>query len=125
MATITLEISDGLASELEALGEELPVLLAITHQLFRPVGSDLPLSSPVYLAYKQLLDFMASARSPEEIRDFRISPQAEQRVHTLLDAMGEDELSPEERAELRVYAQMNDLIGLKKAQAAVTLDART
>ena len=38
MITITLELPDQLAAEIASLREELPVLLSITQQLFRPAG---------------------------------------------------------------------------------------
>jgi hypothetical protein len=116
MMTITLEVSDQLAAEIESIRDELPVLLAITRQLFRPASEVQVHTSPVYLAYKRLLDFLASEPTHEHISRFTISPQAQARVHELLDKHGEGELNEEEQAELRVYAQINEVMGLKKAQ---------
>ena len=116
MTTITLEVSDQLAAEIEPIRDELPVLLTITRQLFGPASDTQMHTSPVYLAYKQLLDFLASGPAHERIHRFTISPQAQARVHELLDKHGEEELNEEEQAELRVYAQINEVMGLKKAQ---------
>jgi hypothetical protein len=121
MTTITLEVSDQLAAEIEPIRDELPVLLAITRHLFRPASDPHVHTSSIYLAYKQLLDFLASEPTDQQISRFMISPQAQARVHELLDKHGEDELSDEEQAELRVYAQINEVMGLKKAQAALAL----
>ena len=125
MTTITLELPDQLAAEIAPLHEELPVLLSITQQLFRPASDSNVHTSPVYLAYKQFFDFLAAAPSPEHIQGFRISTQAQKRVQTLLDKHGEDALSPAEKAELRVYAQINEVINLKKAEAAFVLTQST
>jgi hypothetical protein len=121
MTTITLELPDQLAADIEPLREELPVLLSITQQLFRPASDANVHTAPVYLAYKQFFDFLATAPSPERILRFMVSAQAQERVQTLLDKHGEDELTPEEQAELRIYAQINEVINLKKAEAALAL----
>ncbi|MFZ4656549.1 MAG: hypothetical protein ACOYNY_06040 [Caldilineaceae bacterium] len=121
MTTITIELPEQLATDIEPLREELPVLLAITKQLFRPASDGNAHTSAIYRAYKQFFDFLAAAPSPERILRFMISPQAQVRVQLLLDKHGEDELSPEEQAELRVYAQINEIINLKKAEAAFAL----
>lgn len=121
MTTITLELPDQLAAVIQPLAEELPVLLTITQQLFRPASDSLMHTPPLYLAYKQFFDFLASSPSPEEYLRFTISPTAEERVHDLLDRHGEGDLSLEEEAELRIYAQINEIINLKKAEALLAL----
>lgn len=125
MTTIILELPEQLAAEIEPLREELPVLLAITRQLFRPANDGNTHTTAIYRAYKQFFDFLAAAPSPERILRFMVSPQAQERVQMLLDKHGEDELSPEEQAELRVYAQINEIINLKKAEAAFALAQST
>lgn len=105
---MTLDLPDQLAAEIEPMRDGLPMLLAITRQLFRPVSDARAHSSPVYLAYKQLLDLLANSPTPDAINRFTISAQAQSRVHTLLDKHGEGEIDQEEQAELRVYAQIID-----------------
>ena len=121
MTTITLEVSDQVASDLESIGSELPLLLNITRQLLRPASETGAHSTPIYRAYKQLFDFLALDPSPERIQAFVVSPAAQARVEELLDKHGEDELTAEEKAELRVYAQINELMNAKKAEAALNL----
>lgn len=121
MTTVTLELPDQLAAAIQPLTEELPVLLTITQQLFLPASDSQMHTPPVYLAYKQFFDFLASNPSPEECLRFTISPTAEERVHYLLDRHGEGDLSLEEEAELRIYAQINEIINLKKAEALLAL----
>ena len=121
MTTMTRELPAQLAAEIEPMRDELPVLIAITRQLFRPVSDARAHSSPVYLAYKQLLDFLANSPTPDAINRFTISAQAQSRVHWLLDKHGEGEIDQEDQAELRVYSQINEIMGLKKAQAILAL----
>ena len=83
MTTIMLEVSDQLAANIEPLRAELPVLLSITQQLFRPASDKNTHTAPVYFAYKQLFDFLAGEPSPERVLRFTISRQARRRVQTL------------------------------------------
>lgn len=124
MTTITLEVSDTLAQEIEPIRHELPMLLAITRRMFRPADEPKAHDSSIYLAYKQLLDFFATSPTPQQVARFAISDKAQERVEELLSKHGEGYLNADEEAELHVYAQINDVIGIKKAEAALALSAR-
>lgn len=124
MRTITLEIPDELASDIEPIRAELPFFLSVARHLFIPAEEREAHTSPIYLAYKQFIDFSALLPSPEEIKNFVIAPAAQIRVDVLLDKLGEGELTNEEAAELRVYSQINEVMGIKKAEAALTLATR-
>ncbi|MEZ4705729.1 MAG: hypothetical protein R3A44_00905 [Caldilineaceae bacterium] len=121
MTTIVLEVSEQLASAIEPIRDELPLFLNIAHQLFRPASDAAAHSSPIYLAYKQFIDFLALGPSPQQVRAFVVSPAAQARVAELLDKQGEDTITDAEAAELRVYAQINQVMGVKKAEAALAL----
>jgi hypothetical protein len=121
MTTITLEVPERLASDIEPIRADLPLFLAITQQLFRPADQPAAHTSSIYLAYKQFIDFLALAPSPEQVKGFTISADAQARVDELLDKHGEDALTEAEAAELRVYAQINEVMGMKKAEAALAL----
>ncbi len=124
MTTITLEVPDQLADEIEPMRAELPLFLTITRQLFRPGSEAAAHTSSLYLAYKQFIDFLALAPSSEAIKAFMISPEAQARVEELLDKHGEDALTAEEAAELRVYTQINEVMFIKKAEAGLALANR-
>ncbi len=124
MTTITLEVPDKLAQEIEPIRRELPMLLAITRQMFRPANEPKAHEASIYLAYKQLLDFFATSPTPQQVARFGISAKAQERVEELLSKHGEGQLSDEEVAELHVYAQINDVIGFKKAEAALAMSVR-
>jgi hypothetical protein len=120
MTTITLDVPENLAKDIEPLRAELPALLAITRELFRPASEQAAHTSPVYRAYKQLIDFLASSPDEAALAKFSLAPAAQERAAELLDKNGEGHLTETEAAELRVYAQINQIVSLKKAQAQLT-----
>ena len=102
MTTITLEVPDKLAQEIEPIRRELPMLLAITRQMFRPADEPKAHDSSIYLAYKQLLDFFATSPTPHQVARFAISVKAQERVEELLSKHGEGHLNDDEEAILNL-----------------------
>jgi hypothetical protein len=72
---------------------------------------------------EEVLIFLLSAPSPEQIIAFHASETAQQRLRYLLDANRQGTLSPEEHAELEEASQMNHFITLLKAKAHQTLQS--
>lgn len=122
MVEITVQVPDALAKHLEPLQERLPDLLA---QLIADaqLGSGLNeiLSQPVPVesapAYVEILDFLASGPGPEEIINFRVSPEAQERVSQLLEKNRERTLTSSENAELDLYVQIDQLMTLLKVRS--------
>ncbi|NJM42099.1 MAG: hypothetical protein HC853_15785 [Anaerolineae bacterium] len=121
MTTITLEVPDKLAKDIESLRAELPALLSITRELFRPASDRSAHTSPMYRAYKQMIDFLALPPSTATTLQFAFPPDIQKRTTELLAKNGEGLLNETELAELNVYAQINQVMSLKKAQAARAL----
>ncbi len=71
-----------------------------------------------------VLDFLMSAPSPQEMIDFHASENAQERLRYLLEANRQGVLTPDERAELDEAGQMNHLVMLLKARAHKSLKAR-
>ncbi|MGE0131044.1 MAG: hypothetical protein AB7U82_23445 [Blastocatellales bacterium] len=118
MTTITLEVPDELAAQVAALRGQLPDLLVKALKL-EPAGKkaqagEAKESSPLY---REIIDFLASDPSPEQIAAFKISPAAQERLEELLDKNREEGLTEDETAELDAYLQARDLIILLKANA--------
>jgi len=67
--------------------------------------------------HSEVIDLLARGPSPEEIIAFRPSEEAVVRVSTLLERNQEGALSPDERAELEQYKNLDLLFSLIKAQA--------
>ena len=118
MSTITLEVSDELAARLMPLRDQLPRLLAMALDLL-PAGLPLAASAAeaAHPAFREMIDFLASGPTPEQIVGFKISPAVQARLEELLDKNREDGLTDDQAAELDVYEQVNHVLVLLKARA--------
>ncbi|MDJ1180407.1 hypothetical protein PJF56_16210 [Roseofilum sp. BLCC_M91] len=114
MATITLEVPDELVPHLNALGDRLPTVLQQCLQA--------PLPNHIY---HYILNFLASRPTPEEIADFRPTPEMCDRLQTLLQRSKAETLTPEEQAELDEYERIEHLIVMLKAGNFSHLTAST
>jgi hypothetical protein len=70
-----------------------------------------------YPVYREVLEFLVSSPTPEEIIAFRPSDATQQRAHELLEANREERLSLEERVELEEFARTNQFMSMLKIQA--------
>jgi hypothetical protein len=77
---------------------------------------------PVYM---ELVDFVARGPTPEEVANFRPSPEAQRRVAELLERQRESKLNEEEAAELDGFVQLEHILGLTKAKAQLILASRS
>lgn len=66
---------------------------------------------------EEVLTFLLSTPSPQDIISFQASATSQERLRYLLDANRESTLNEEERAELDEASQMNHFIILLKAKA--------
>ena len=116
MATITLEVPDSLALQLTPLRDRLPDILQQT------VGAWTLNSSPSKLiktfpVYEQMMDFLASGPTPEQIIAHKASRQLQARLEALLDKNREEGLTEPELEEMDAYELVNDVMILLKARA--------
>ena len=118
MTTITLDVPDDLAVQLMPLQDRLPELLSLAVDLFtvKPTpprtGED-----GVYPVFTEMMDFLVSRPTPEQIIAFKVSPAVQARLETLLDKNRESNLTETEDAELDTFEQVNHLLILLKAHA--------
>ena len=75
-------------------------------------------TSPVYL---EIIDFIAAGTTPEAVVDFRPSPEAQQRLAALIERVKADVLSPEEKAELDHFMELEHVLRMAKARARQVL----
>ena len=118
MATITLDVPDELAERLVELRGRLPELLSVTLDLFqskapRAVSESVAVSP----AFEEMIKFLVSGPTPDEIIAFKLSPAAQARLDDLLDKNREDGLTDDELAELGGYEQIHFVLLLLKAHA--------
>ncbi len=67
--------------------------------------------------YEEVIDFIATGTTPQNVVDFRPSAAAQARVEDLLEREKEGELSAMEKSELDHYLQIEHLMRLAKARA--------
>lgn len=120
MAELTIQIPDELAYQLEPLRDQIPHLLT---QLLSNLEKDLSVirkketQSSSTQVYDEVLDFLLSSPTPQDIISFKVTPQAQKRLQTLLEKNREETLTENENTELDVYEQLEHLMILLKARA--------
>lgn len=67
--------------------------------------------------FDEILDFLASGPSSEQIIAFQPSNTLDQRLHDLLDRNSRDRLTAEERTELDEFLRLNQFMNLLKIRA--------
>lgn len=72
--------------------------------------------------YEQVLEFLASGPSSQEIATYRPSQPAQARFSRLLEANREHQLSSREQEELDHYVNVDRMLSLLKAKALSCLD---
>ena len=116
MTTITLEVPDSLASQLVSLRDRLPEILQQTVGFWnvQPSTNTLGKSFPVY---EEMMDFLASGPTPEQIIQHQPSAQLQKRLEQLLGKNREEGLTEAETAELNAFEQVNDVMSSLKLRA--------
>lgn len=118
MTTITLEVPDDLAARISTLGDRLSDLLS---DALEPHASDKTANAlkaaATHPAYREMMDFLASSPTPQQIVAFKISPAAQERLDELLEKNRESELMDEESVELDIFELIEHSMIRLKAQA--------
>ena len=78
-------------------------------------------NNPVYL---EIVDFFASGTTPRAVAEFQPSLAAQQRALELLELAKQDQLSPEQEAELDVFTELEHILRMAKARARQILAAQ-
>jgi hypothetical protein len=128
MTTITLEVPDDLATRLNPVQKQLPDLLAQALDMLladrdaqSSEGRERSIDSP---GYSEVLDFLASGPTLEQIAEFKASPSLQDRVEELLDKNRENGLTEQEAAEMNTFLRINHIMILLKARAHKALKER-
>ncbi len=111
MTTITVEVPDELAGQLRPLRNQLPRLLSFIVQVFPVEPSFVPLDSIASHPAKEMLDFLISRPTPEQILTFKSSPAVQTRLETLLDKNREENLNEDEMLELEWFDKRRGDLG--------------
>ncbi len=105
MPTVTVEVPDELTARLNQVGARLPELLALS--LEQP-------AVPARL-YRDILSFLASNPTPEQIVAFRPASEIIERLKTLVGREASGEITPAEKEELDEFEQIEHLMVMIKA----------
>jgi hypothetical protein len=73
------------------------------------------------LAYEEIVDFLASAPTPRRILNHKASPRVKARVAELVERKKNATLTTEEEDELANYLQLEHIMRMAKAKAALRL----
>jgi hypothetical protein len=121
MAEFTLDVPDELVQRLKSLQDRLPELLTLLVGVIPSKANTAPLSGAYVtetpLAYAEVLDFLLTHPTPQDIIAFKVSDAAQARIRFLLDKNREETLRATELAELDVYEQLEHLMILLKAKS--------
>ena len=121
MTTITLEVPDELAHQLRPIQKHLPELLSLAVDLFPQESFRATPHSPINDPTQEILDFLVSKPTPEQILGFKCSPSVQAHLDELLEKNAQGILNEEEEGELDVYQQINHFFILLKAHARTRL----
>ena len=72
-------------------------------------------------AYLEIIDFIAAGTTPEAVANYRPSAEAQQRVAALVEREKDSGLSPDERAELDHFMELEHILRMAKARAKLNL----
>lgn len=67
--------------------------------------------------YAEFVEYLAQRATPEEIIEFRVSQQAQQRAETLIYKNNAGTLTPDEEVELQHMFQFDQMVSAIKARA--------
>ena len=121
MAQLTIEIPDDLAQRLapfqHQLSELFTRLIATTLPGEFSPGLGLPATAELPSTYLEVLDFLVTRPTSEQLLKFKVSEHSQSRLQSLLQKSRDTNLTPSETAELNVYEQLDALITLLKVRA--------
>ncbi len=112
MAQLTIEIPDALLPELEQVRSKLPMLLTQWITASRSVQQNVDQTTS-----QEVLSFLMTQPTPQNILNFKVSEKAQTRLKILLDRNYEGGLSEDESFELDGYEQLDQLMQMLKIQA--------
>ena len=107
MATITLEIPDELLPQIQQMGDRFPEWLTFSFQ--QP-------SIPARL-YREILNFLATNPTPDDILAFQPNPEIQDRLHLLLDRNKAGTIAAHETLELDEYEEIEHLMIILKKKS--------
>lgn len=112
---VTLEVSEKMGREMQALGADLPaaIKLGLANWRLYPTATHRELA----VAIREL----TTATTPEQLLELRPTPKLARRVRRLLDKNRETGLNASENDEMDAYLRVEHVVRLAKGTAALQL----
>lgn len=123
MTTITVEVPDHLATKIDSMRDRLPDLLSEALMLSASDSGTRTIPSMRHRAFEEMLDFLASGPSSQQIITHKVSVPVQKRLRELLDKNREEGLTDAENTELDAFEFVDDLMSLLKARAHLIIRA--
>lgn len=108
MVEMTVTIPDRLADRLQLMKTWLPVILELSLEGFK---------TPAVQTLSEIITFLSTGPSPEQVLAFMVSERAQERLERLLALNKAGLLSPAEQEELDELERIEHIMVLLKAQA--------
>lgn len=115
MSSLTVDLPSDLAQRLEPVSDRIPDILELG---LRELNAA---SQSGFRGTAQVLEFLASLPSPNEILALHPTHELQTRVETLLEKNRSEGLSPAEEQEWEAYQFLEHLVRLAKAKAMLKL----
>ena len=116
MASITLSVPDGLASQIRAQQQQLPRILELG---LRELNAG---SQSGFDGAADVLELLAALPTPEEILNLRPSPRLSARVSEIVEKSRAGAMTPHDEEEWERYEYLEHLVRMAKAAAQLKLD---
>jgi len=114
---ITLNVSEELATRLQPLEAQLPLILEMGLRKWNAAPQ------PGFAGLAEALEVLASLPTPEEILALRPSVVLQARISALLEKNRYEDLTPSETHEWEQYQYLEHLVRVAKAKALLKLKA--
>jgi hypothetical protein len=115
LASVKFKIPQDLATRLVPLENQLPTILELGLRELSAV------KQRGYKGTAEILEFLASLPTPEEIVELRPSKALQARISNLLEKNRTTGLTPEENQEWEQYQYLEHLVRIAKAKAFLRL----
>ena len=76
---------------------------------------------PIRTVFDVITDFLANNPTPQEIIDYRLPDNLQERVHELLEKNGEGLLTPDEQKEMMDFSRIDHMLTMLKAKTRLKL----
>lgn len=112
MVQLTVQISDELAKQIQPMTSWLPTILELSLIGFKTLAT---------ATATEVIQFLSTAPSPQDVLNYHVSQQAQERLQRLLALNKAGMLSESEQIELDELQKIEHIVIMLKAQVAAQL----